>query len=185
MQLNNIMVDLETLDTRNSAVVVSIGAVAFDPNSNFIGPTFYAELTHDLQNQQNRGRTISASTVIWWMKQSHAAQRLFHSPAPSTTDTRGSLIAFTQFLADHGGREALLWGNGSDFDNAILGSLYETYGLYRPWSYSNNRCFRTMRNMPGAPAKDARIGVHHNALDDAMTQTQHLQKIFAAMRGES
>ncbi len=39
--MKHIMLDLETLDTTSSAVVISIGAVAFDPETNALGDKFY------------------------------------------------------------------------------------------------------------------------------------------------
>lgn len=185
MSFFNIMVDLETLDTRQSAVVTSIGAVAFDPyavGSFAIGDRFYVELTGDLMEQQRHGRTISADTVLWWMRQGQAAQQLFSFPAAPGVDrvgTREALDRFARFVEANGGRDSEIWGNGADFDNVILGSLYEDFGIERPWSYGRNRCFRTMKNIHGVPHKTERSGVHHNALDDAITQVEHLQKINA------
>ena len=37
--MNHIMVDIETLDTVQSAVVLSISAVVFDPHSKALGET--------------------------------------------------------------------------------------------------------------------------------------------------
>lgn len=186
MQFNNIMLDLETLDTISSAIVVSIGAVAFDPYSNAIGPTFYAELTDNLRTQQKYGRTISADTVVWWMRQGQAAQQLFIPSFSSgngvRTTTFEALERFAGFVEDNGADRVELWGNGADFDNMILGSLYDSFGQKKPWSYSRNRCFRTMKNHPDAPPLPGRLGVHHNALDDAMTQAVHLQTIMGRLR---
>ena len=33
-----------------------------------------------------------------------------------------------------------VWGNGSDFDNKILSSLYADAGISSFWKYSGNRC---------------------------------------------
>lgn len=181
MQFSHIMVDLETLDTTPSAVVTSIGAVAFDPYSKELGDNFYLELTDDLAVQQERGRTISADTVVWWMRQGQAAQQLFAPRSGSAVrcSTASALTHFTDFVRLNGGKDAKLWGNGADFDNVILGSLYKSFGVNKPWSYGNNRCFRTIKNLKGAPGSPDRVGVHHNALDDAVTQALHLQKIMA------
>ena len=50
--MNHIMLDLETLDTSPSAVVLSSGAVAFDPYTNALGDRFYVEMTEDVGTQQ-------------------------------------------------------------------------------------------------------------------------------------
>lgn len=178
----HIMLDLETLDTGPRSVVISIGAIAFDPyvsGPTGLGDKFYVEIVDDLSTQQECGRTISGETVVWWMRQGQAAQQLF---APNTDGnvrdmTKNALNRFAEFIDANGGRDVQLWGNGADFDNIILGSLYEDFGMKKPWSYSRNRCFRTMKNIPGV-GSFPRQGTYHNALDDAFTQAQHLQAIY-------
>ena len=185
--MNHVMLDLETLDTAPSAVVISIGAVAFDPYTNELGSRFYVEMTEDISTQQLVGRTISGNTVNWWMQQDVAAKRVFAVP-PTDSSARVSTVEalerFRAFVVDNGDRNVELWGNGADFDNTILGSLYDVFGLKKPWSYSRNRCYRTMRALGIGPRRSlsqAREGVHHNALDDAVTQARHLQEIFACL----
>lgn len=181
----HIMLDLETLDTGSRSVVTAIGAVAFDPAGDTLGDKFYVELTDDLATQTRAGRTISGDTVVWWMRQGQAAQQIFQPKTPEQASVRvtthDGLFMFEDFIRANGDRDVQLWGNGADFDNIILGSLYEDLFLHKPWSYSRNRCFRTMKNLPGAPGKTARQGTHHNALDDALTQARHLQEIYAAL----
>lgn len=182
--MDHIMVDIETLDTVQSAVVLSIGAVAFDPHTKELGEKFYVEFTTDLKVQQRLGRTISADTVTWWMQQGAAAKQIFADPAPEgvrRVSTAQGLAEFASFIARHGGKKVELWGNGADFDNIIIGSLFDTFGLVKPWSYGKNRCYRTMKRMFGENVPLVRQGVHHNGLDDAITQAVHLQEIFACV----
>lgn len=176
------MLDIETLDTSPQAVVISIGAVVFDPLAEELGPVYYTELT-DLADQQQRGRTLNADTVVWWMNQDALARQVFAekaADAPNRATTVNALLGFAELIRAAGGRDALIWGNGSDFDNIIVGSLYDSYGMKKPWSYSKNRCFRTMKNLR-PDVKVAREGTHHNALDDAITQAKHLQAIYQAL----
>ena len=182
--MKDIMLDIETLDTAQSAVVLSIGAVVFDPHSKELGEKFYVEFTHDLATQQRVGRTVSADTVVWWMQQGAAAKQIFADPAPEgvrRVSTARGLTEFASFVSRNGGKEAKLWGNGSDFDNVIVGSLFDSFGLVKPWSYSRNRCYRTMKRVFGENVPLVRQGVHHNGLDDAITQAVHLQEIIACM----
>ncbi len=182
--MKDIMLDIETLDTAQSAVVLSIGAVVFDPHSKELGEKFYVEFTHDLATQQRVGRTVSADTVVWWMQQGAAAKQIFVDPAPEgvrRVSTAQGLTEFASFVSRNGGKEAKLWGNGSDFDNVIVGSLFDSFGLVKPWSYSRNRCYRTMKRVFGENVPLVRQGVHHNGLDDAITQAAHLQEIFACV----
>jgi DNA polymerase III epsilon subunit-like protein len=167
--LNQIMIDLETLDVRPTAVVVSIGAVRW--NLSTIGDTFYHVLNMD--DQQTVGRTISTQTMAWWALQSEAVRAVFDAPKVPTPQ---ALAEFTEWL---GPGNLQIWGNGADFDNIIWGSLYDAFNVKRPWSYSNNRCFRTIKNIclpDDSHDLPKREGHHHNALDDAVFQVQMAQR---------
>lgn len=180
--MHHIMLDLKTLDTASSAVVISIGAVAFDPHTNAIGDKFYVEMTEDIANQQKKGRTISGEVVRWWIQQDMLTKRVFSESADGVdrVSTLEALSLFDRFVANNGGKDAYVWGNGADFDNAILGSLYDAFGLRKPWSYSRNRCYRTMKNL-GIGPRSPQVRIMSN-VGDAITQAVHLQEIFACLK---
>ena len=179
--MSHIMLDLETLDTSSSAVVVSIGAVRFDFDSDQ-QQSFYTTLT-DWRTQTEKGRIIGPDTVRWWLQQSPEA--IAGILEQNGCSTEQALLDFKDFvLAD--GIAACVWGNGADFDNIILGSLYDDFDIKKPWSYSRNRCFRTMKNLslPREFVAPPNIGTHHNALDDALYQTAYLRAIVKALKLE-
>ena len=167
-----VMIDIETLDTRESAVVLSIGAVAFDPRSDTHAATLHVHLDPEPQIR-HQGRTISPSTVLWWLKQSDSARK---GIAEAFRETPSAALGdLQQFIEEFGA--VGVWGNGAMFDNAILISLADSIGMPRPWSYKLDRCYRTLKNIvPVEPA--AFEGTEHNALDDAIFQTRHLQQIY-------
>jgi exodeoxyribonuclease VIII len=176
---NHVMLDLETLATSVDAVVVSVGAVVFDPNTRSApGQVFYRVL--DMDEQVQHGRKISPKTAIWWMDQSPEARLVFKEK--ETADAIYALCGFNEFLRRN--EVEAVWGNGSDFDNIIWGSLYDTFHVERAWSYSQNRCFRTMKNLalPKEFIKPTRSGTLHNALDDAVYQALYLQEIVQALK---
>lgn len=182
--MKHIMLDIETLDTCTTAVVVSIGAVAFNPGTRELGERLYIPLARTISYQQGIGRTVSGDTMQWWMKQSPEVRAVFSDNSNPRTLSE-SLTMFSDFHARNGGPEAKLWGYGVDFDNMIVGSLYGAAGVERPWSYRQNRCLRTMKDMAesrGLVLHTVRSGTHHNALDDAVTQAQQLQEIYAWLR---
>lgn len=164
------MVDIETLDTTATAVIVSIGAVLFDPyDADAPMDPFYVVL--DMHEQLRAGRTASASTISWWMKQSDAARSVFQQP---TTAFITGMSAFSRFA----NRVLGVWGNGSDFDNAILANAVDTAQI-DGWRYGRNRCFRTLKNLGKTRdfVEPVRKGTHHNALDDAIYQAEYLQAV--------
>lgn len=178
MNSPEIMHDIETLDTKETAVVLSIGAVKFTDDG--LGVAFYRRLAVD--DQIERGRTISGSTVSWWMKQSDEARKVFAEP---TVSVETALRDYAEFMQ---GEEFSVWGNGAMFDNSTLLNLYAQYGIPRPWSYRGDRCYRTV--IAEAYNADPRLKdlyvkptVAHNALADAMCQANHLIAVRAALRG--
>lgn len=172
----DIMLDLETLGTDTDAVVTSIGAVKFNRETFEIVAHFKENL--NIEEQEEVARAISGRTVLWWMKQpQETALRMTENPV----HVDAALMAFVRLVGDD---TKSIWGNGSDFDNMILGSLYEDFGIRKPWSYSQNRCFRTLkREFPVEPP--TREGVHHDALDDAVYQLAWLKKIKESLKHES
>lgn len=167
------MVDLETLGNGSHAVIISIGAVEFDPDTGLIGRGFYE--TVDPQSCVDAGLKMDASTVMWWMQQDAAARAAFDRPG---RHLNAVLLDFAIWFPEG----ADLWGNGATFDNVILGNAYRAVSFNRPWKFSNDRCYRTLKNLR-PDIELVRTGTHHNALDDAKTQAQHAVRILQAMKG--
>ena len=73
MKTDSVMIDLETLGTVANSIILSIGAVKFDLNSNHIADDgFYASISID--SNLHAGRQLSESTLLWWLDQSKEAQ---------------------------------------------------------------------------------------------------------------
>lgn len=181
--MKHIMIDLETLDTKPSAVVVSLGAVAFDPFSGELGEQLSVSFAGTgLDTQMKLGRTVSGSTLIWWAQQNDAVRAQL-SGGDTHTDILDGLSQFGAFITRNGNNDACVWGNGAAFDNVILASLYNTFKREAPWSFSKDRCYRTMKNLYGRNIPLERLGEHHNALADALSQATHLARIFHHING--
>lgn len=175
--MNNVMIDLETMGTNPDAAIISIGAVAFDVDTRTIGEKFYR--TIDLKSSVASGGKMDPDTVIWWMRQSEEAKEVFKTiygdPPNQLTDV---LHDFTSFLDRQSGiKYRYIWGCGAAFDNTILAETYRRCGLKVPWSFWNDRCYRTIKAFyPDIPI--ARSGTYHNALDDAEAQAKHLIRMM-------
>lgn len=177
----DLMVDIETLDTRPSAVVLSIGAVMFNRYTREQGPTFYVELTNHLDDQLKNGRTVSGDTIAWWMRQSPEARRVFEEKETSVDrcTTMFALTVFANFCKDN--QAKYIWAKDPDFDVVILRSMFEDYGFKFPFSYSRGRSVRTVLDMPFAPV-NLGIPVAHNALADAIAQATDIQEAFQCLQ---
>lgn len=179
MAINQVMCDLETLGTVASSVIMSIGAVKFDLNSDAIdNDGFYASIS--IQSNLDAGRQISEDTLKWWMDQSKEAQKVFTEPKQSLEE---ALVAFAEwFGTDRNAQHQCVWANGADFDLPMLAHAYHLFGMNVPWKFYNSRCVRTYKNLPiAAKVEKPEARVKHNALDDAYAQARHVQAIHKAM----
>ena len=158
-----LMLDLETLDTKPSAIIVSVGMVDID---NLDDTSYYV-----LDIERQRTRTISASTVKWWVQQSPQARDVFATTKPLPPPSAAVDIAKLVNMSDE------IWGNGVGFDNAILANFLEQHGY--EWPFWKDRCFRTVKALYRRELEGTDIihGEAHNALDDAIKQAKQLKYI--------
>lgn len=178
--MNDIMVDLETLDNTSTAVILSIGAVRMDFDKFALGAEFY-----QIVDPVGQGPlTIGADTVRWWLQQSPEAQSIFRAPAEKVNSLKATLASFSSWIIRTGfiQQEPVLWGNGATFDNMILRSAYAAMGQVYPVRYWNDRCYRTMKSLFPLE-RELRVGTKHNALDDARYQAENLIRIMKKLKG--
>jgi DNA polymerase III epsilon subunit-like protein len=167
------MIDLETMGLRPNAAIVSIGVTHFDATQ--IIDRFHTAV--NLQSCIDAGLVTDQGTVDWWATQSQEARSSWDVPdAPPLMD---ALKSFGDFVRRHSSyiNDVCPWGNGADFDLVLLVSAYRALDADPPWKFWNHHCFRTVKNL-FPKGGTVRRGTHHNALDDAVTQTEHLQAIL-------
>lgn len=170
MSIENVMVDLETMGNSSNAAIISIGACKFDPYGTTIGSKFH--LVVNLESSLAAGMAMDASTVMWWMQQSDQARAVFN--ADRRYDLAPALSEFSKWF----GKDSMpVWGNGATFDNVILRNAYKAARMEPPWKFWDDSCYRTMKHRAPTVTMN-KLGVAHNALDDAVNQAVHLQAIF-------
>lgn len=184
----DISIDLETLDTATSAVVLSIGACSF--NADGVQSKFYRELR--LNEQVANGRTISVSTVQFWMREAMAPGAyegvlgaLLNSDK-LRSDVYPALVDFHNWFNDHIGTDGTVWANDPDFDCSIWASMCKSYGVTPegPWKYNQKRSYRTIRevaNWTGATLNVPPNKAKHNALEDAIHQANYIMACKALL----
>lgn len=170
--MNNIMLDLETLGNKPGCVIVSIGAVRFGGGE--LGEEFYNRI--DARDAVARGLKLDVDTVLWWLKQSDAARE--ELTRDDTWALEEALTNFKGYCTTRPRNENIIWGNGSDFDNAILKEAYEIIGLCEPWAFWNNRCYRTVKSLHPEIKLEISAEKKHNALEDAKAQARHLMAML-------
>jgi len=184
--MKHIMLDLETMGNGSNAAIVAIGAVEF----NLPGRVrehwqakpgeFYQKV--DLESSVKAGMQIDTSTLLWWLKQSDEARKsTFEGDTVSLTVALRNFARWVDQIDNGGlGANCAIWGNGATFDNVIIRSAFKAVGLPVPWSFRNDKCYRTVANLLPKERQPVfeRSGTSHNALDDAVTQALHLQKVY-------
>lgn len=161
------MLDLETLGTRPGDVILSLGAVLFDPAK---GITSELYMTINQQSCRDAGLRAQKSTIEWWKQQAPEAQA---AAFKGELSLQSALKQFSMWLPP----ETLVYGNGANFDNALLAAAYRAMGMDVPWKHWHDRCYRTLAAM-FMKSRVERVGTYHNALDDAKTQALRLIHMY-------
>lgn len=166
------MLDLETIDTKPSATILSLGAVKFNP---FDESEPYDELYLKIliDDQDALGRTASDSTIEWWSTQNpKIMEEAFDQTGALSVDDSLKKINKWMVGIDE------LWGHGYGFDITILEDLYRSQNKPIPWQFWQVSDSRTItKRMPRDPRKDMQTDLH-NALADAYYQAKSVQLIF-------
>jgi hypothetical protein len=179
-----LMFDLETLDTKPSAIVLSVGAVVFETWRNDDGSLVSWTEAGDflrvlnIQAQAEAGRSMSESTILWWMDQDSAAQREAFSRARDPVNI--VLANFLNFVDKYADGETgtginAFWASPATFDFPIWEDLAMTFAGHVPWTYRQKYDVRTVvreasysakGHKPASPIK----GVPHQPTYDCRRQ---------------
>jgi len=167
--MKHCMIDIETLDTSEDAVVTSIGAVIFDPAKGETIDSFYKVL--NVNNQFTIfNRTIKIDTIKFHLRNEKMISEL-KSALEKTGSNIHSLNEFVDFVKDVN----YFWANGINFDFPILDSLLDNHGIVSPWGY-RLQDMRSLRLLfPSIRIENSNA---HNALSDAQAQADFVSKCF-------
>lgn len=167
------MIDIETLDTEDTAIILSIGVCKFDPYTNQ-EPHARELWLPSLEEQFKLDRTTSESTLEWWSKQDPKILER----ALSETGRQPCINILKEMNKYFVGVEQI-WAQGVLFDINIIENLYGMLDLHTNWAYWQISDSRTIFNMmPKDPRKDIQQDLH-DAAADAYYQAICVQKTFA------
>lgn len=166
---NNIMVDIETLSHKSNGVIISIGAVKFDMETGETGGQFYTNI--DPESCLKAGLTMSASTVMWWLKQDKVAidKLMYRQDALGT-----ALHEFGLFCTGN----YCIWGNSARFDLGMLNNAYDALNLPLPWKYWQERDVRTLVDFNPDLKKSIINDLPHDAISDCLYQIKYCSAIY-------
>ncbi|WP_017430823.1 3'-5' exonuclease [Vreelandella jeotgali] len=175
----HVSIDLETLATRPDGVILAIAAAARLSNGETATYLSYC----NVYSQQ--GRMIDEDTVNWWKTQGDIYRQTMDAcdNAPTLSDTLGQFADWYTLQGDDNDR-LYPWGNGANFDIAFLEHAFKEAGIPCPWQFWTARDLRTLKDVTQRLGKFEtvkRVGTHHNALDDAITQLNQIEQCMEAV----
>lgn len=187
-----IMIDSETIGLASSAVVWDLAAAMFSLNNPDPDQFDPVQEYLPIQPQLDRGATVDASTMGWWMNQpAKARDRMQQAIKGDNLDLglrirsihRQLVSWISNAIAD--GRDYEIWCKGTDFDIPKITRLFQMEGLSIPWKYSAVRDLRTLCKVAGVESNTVahpRDFIHHSALSDCKWQ---IMQYAAAMESLS
>ena len=169
----HLMVDMETMAVSPNAVVLSLGAVHFNPWGNGYGDKIYFRINID--DQDALGREVDPNTLDWWATQDPAIMEEAFS-----LDNRIPLVEAIDIFHKFAWGCDAYWSHGATFDLVIIENLYRQLGRPVPWNYWQLRDTRTLFDLGFDP--DMPKGGKHDALQDAIRQAVGVQNIYSKMK---
>lgn len=171
-----IMIDIETLSLKPTALVTQIGYCAAD----LLSGEYLIE-PRNLWMQAQPGGVIDLDTVRWWMKQSEEARKTVFDVEglPEHTPVE-AFVALRDAYQLLGGKDedVTVWASPVGFDLPILTNMWDGQ---KPWPYNQERCLMTLYKMldPQKLLKPANA-LEHDAASDAKAQMDNLIAIIQA-----
>ncbi len=177
------ILDVETLDITPKAIILTVGIVTAEISDG--GLDILDRHYWRVQPSEQPGRTCSEETLEWWRNQPSPAR---HEALVTTAFYREPLLQMLAAVAATLETYPYpIWGNGSDFDNAIMQDAFQQAGM--KWPYHRNGCLRTARKIAKSivrdfqdPARPAHL-IRHVALDDAEYESLLLACCMFAIDG--
>ena len=177
MANTDVMIDLETLATSTDAVILTIGAVKFDPfGSDIKEPamdSFYVKI--DIDSCDELGLVSNDDTIAWWAQQDKLAQ----AEAFEGDDRIHIRDAFDRLYKFCWGAKRV-WSNGASFDIPICEHVYRKLNKAIPWPFWSVRDVRTAFDLGINPNRPPVMA--HHALQDAWNQAVGIQNVYNTLR---
>jgi len=169
---NDIMIDIESLDTSPYCVILTIGAVRFDPKGT--GVVERLELRPTIEDQTEvYNRVINDDTIRWWSTQNPAAldEAMGEQGRESFKECMEKLYKFCW-------NRRAVWSNGASFDCVVMETAWQQLDMRIPWPFYTVRDTRTLYEVAGVKLKDGGHVTSHKAVEDAERQAIVVQKAY-------
>lgn len=179
------MIDLETLGTSPNTMILTLGAVAFNPyTGEILGAPFYGKINTDSYRAYSQGFTFDHATLAWWMIQPDDARiEAFTGEREKLSDVLNNFVKWCRDVSK--GKTIRIWSHGASFDVPIVSYALSTAGLDIPWKFWNIRDTRTLfdtanldyRNVKMIPL-NGKIYPSHHPLGDCIRQIEGVRLAY-------
>ena len=175
---NDIMIDIESLDTTPNCVILTIGAVRFDPKGS--GVVERLELRPTVEDQTEiYNRSINEDTLRWWSEQSPEALE-----EAMGDNGRMPFKECMEILYKFCWNRRAVWSNGASFDCVVMEHAWRQTSDKPnpiPWPFWTVRDTRTLYEITGVSLKDGGHNTSHKAVEDAERQAIVVQKAYTKL----
>jgi len=173
--MNDIMLDIEALGTKNYSVIIQVGMVYFDRYTGELGEELSVNIS--IQDSLDHGLKVDGATLRWWFEQENRSW--LKSPV-----NLGKALQMIRDFA-HKNKKALVWAHAT-FDFPLLDCAYEVLGQRLPFPYCNLRDIRTLVDLSKRPYKKNKDGdpKDHDGLSDCKYQIQYCVECFNLLKKE-
>ena len=173
---NDVMIDIESLNTTPDCVILTIGAVRFDPKGNGVAERL--ELRPTVEDQTEiYNRSINEDTLRWWSEQSPEAleEALGDTGRTPFSECMETLYKFCW-------NRRAVWSNGASFDVVVAETAFRQVLNDKPnpipWPFYTIRDTRTLYEVAGVKLKDGGHVTSHKAVEDAERQAIVVQQAY-------
>lgn len=183
----DIMLDLETLSLDSNAVIVSIGAVAFDLHTGETGNQFHFSVDI-LEQMLNKGH-VSEDTLSWWSTQDTVAKSELVSKGTDAVSVQDAISSFNAWVTLNTAdlKNTRLWGNGITADNTWIRNLYTRHGekfILPYWCDNDVRTLVQLENYDKVMELTGKFeGVKHDAVADCIHQIKMCHTAYKLLKG--
>ena len=176
-KFTDLMVDLETLDTKPSAIILQIGWTFFNINGDRRHRNWGWH--PNIDEQKELGATSSIDTQSWWMENAPEGwKRQVIADRQGLSEVFHEMTQVWEGCADENTR---VWAKGTHFDLPILKKFFP-----EPWGFRNIHDLRTLK-LIGTLFDfewDVKNEDAHNAVSDAEHQAKEAQVIWNVLQSK-
>lgn len=172
--MGNLTFDLETLGNSVEAPIIQIGAVEFDDDGKPISQ--FLE-TINIEHIPMDNFTYDMRNIKWWFSQGQEAIKSVILAENSKTMKKVFSMFRDYTDSVYKSNDSISIWSHATFDPPILDRNFRKIGVRNPFRYKDHKDIRTLHLLKGS-VDVKRIGTHHNALDDCMTQALYISKML-------